>query len=79
MSATRANALRLHKDIRKLFKASKCLLLRSPRDTNRAQRVRLRELFEANNPLIRARTLKENLKALWSHQGPEEAKGFWEG
>ena len=73
-----ANALRHDKAARKVVKASKWLLLRSPRNTNRAQRVRLQELFDANTPLMIAYMLREDLKALWSHRDPVEAKGFWE-
>lgn len=62
-----ANALRRDKAARKFVKASKWQLLRSPRNTNRAQRVRLQELFDANTPLMTTYMLRGDLKALWSH------------
>lgn len=45
--------------------------------TNRADRVRLRELLHANKRLFIAYVLKDDLKQLWRFRYPKSARRFW--
>jgi len=67
------------KKARKVIKTARWLLLRN-RDTiaKDEDRVRLDELLAANEALMTAYVLKDDLKDLWRHTDPEVAKRAWQ-
>lgn len=74
-----AQRLQHDKPARKVVKTSRWLLLRNPDHLKRpSDRVRLRELLDANQRLLSVYLLKEDLKLLWRHQRPELAQRAWE-
>ncbi len=63
---------------RRVIKGVRWLLLRNREHvTNRADRVRLRELLHANKRLFVAYVLKDDLKQLWRFRYPRSARRFW--
>ena len=74
-----ANRLRHDKKARKVVKTARWLLLRNreniPRDEDR---VRLDELLAANQPLMTAYVLKDDLKTLWAHRHEAQARTAWQ-
>ncbi len=71
---------RLERDApeRDLIKGSRWLLLRNPRNLNRSKdRVRLKELLDANRKLTKVHLLREDLKHLWDYTYPGAARRFW--
>lgn len=74
----RQEAARQHsRGERSVIKGSRWLLLRNASNLKRADRVRLRELLDANRRLATVYILKEDLKRLWSYQLPSHALRFW--
>lgn len=59
---------------RRYLKKSRFLLLRNREDLTKGQRVRLRELFAANEPLSTAYILKEDLRAVFRWLEPKVAR-----
>lgn len=75
-----ANRLRHDKRTRKVVKGSRWLLLRNRNNVKkRKDRVRLKELLEANEALATVYVLKDDLKHLWEYRYPGAAKRFWQG
>lgn len=75
-----ANRLRHDKSARKVVKGSRWLLLRNRNNVKkRKDRVRLKELLEANEALATVYVLKDDLKHLWDYSYPGAAKRFWQG
>jgi transposase len=75
-----ANRLRHDRKARQVVKGARWLLLRNRGNIRRrADRVRLRELLEANRALCRVYLLKDDLKALWDYRHVTYARRFWEG
>jgi transposase len=75
-----ANRLRHDRKARQVVKGARWLLLRNRGNIRRrADRVRLRELLEANRSLCRVYLLKDDLKALWDYRHVTYAQRFWEG
>jgi transposase len=63
---------------RRVIKGARWLLLRNREHvTKQADRVRLRELLEANTPLFITYLLKDDLKQLWQFRYPKAAWRFW--
>jgi transposase len=73
-----ANRLRHDKKARKVVKGARWLLLRNRTNiTHREDRIRLRELLDANKRLCTVYLLKDDLKHLWSYRYPAAAMKFW--
>ena len=73
-----ANRLRHDRHARHVIKSSRWLLLRNKENLTRAvDRVRLRELLDANQALLTAYVLKDDLKHLWDFHYPKAARRFW--
>jgi transposase len=72
-----ANRLRRDKKARKLVKGSRWLLLRNRENVRKEDRVRLRELLDANRALFKVYVLRDDLKSLWSYTSPGHALRFW--
>ncbi|HON92953.1 MAG TPA: ISL3 family transposase [Sedimentisphaerales bacterium] len=73
-----ANRLGHDKKARHVVKSARWLLLRNKGNLHRkADRIALRELLDANRPLMTVYVLKDDLKALWSYQYPKAARRFW--
>lgn len=63
---------------RRVIKGTRWLLLRNRENlTNPADRVRLRELLQANRALFVVYVLKDDLKQLWRFRYPNAAHRFW--
>src|ERR1019366_5717732 len=73
-----ANRLRQDKPARLLIKGSRWLLLKNPDNIQKKEdRVRLRELLDANRHLMSVYVLKDDLKELWDCRLPGAAMNFW--
>jgi transposase len=73
-----ANRLRQDKPARQLIKGSRWLLLKNPNNITKPEdRVRLRELLEANRQLMSVYVMKDDLKGLWDYRLPGAARNFW--
>ena len=74
-----ANRLKHDKNARKVVKSSRWLLLRN-RDTIKKDedRIRLDELLAANQALMTAYVLKDDLKELWRFRNADAARNAWE-
>jgi transposase len=74
-----ANRLKHDKTARKVVKSARWLLLRN-RDTIKTDedRVRLDELLAANQALMTAYVLKDDLKGLWSQRSEKDARAAWD-
>jgi transposase len=73
-----ANRLRHDKPARKLVKSARWLLARNPENIARDEdRVRLRELLDANRALFTVYVMKDDLKTLWSYRHSGYAERFW--
>lgn len=73
-----ASRLKDDKKSRKVIRASRWLLLRNSRNLKGEDMLRLQELLEANQNLLKIYLLKEDLKQLWRFSCVEEAELFWE-
>ena len=72
-----ANRLRGDRRRRHVIKSSRWLLLRNRRSLNAAQSVRLDELLEANQALLTAYVLRDELKRLWYYRRQGWAERAW--
>jgi len=73
-----ANRLRHDKPARKLVKTSRWLLARNPENITRPEdKIRLRDLLDANRALFTVYVMKDDLKALWSYKHEGYARRFW--
>ena len=72
-----ANQLRHDKPARRVIKSSRWLLLRNRANLDRGQRVQLDELLEANQPLLTAYLLRDELKRLWFYKRFSYAQRAW--
>jgi transposase len=74
-----ANRLKDDKKARKVVKGARWLLLRN-RDTIKTDedRVRLDELLAANQALMTAYVLRDDLKGLWSQRSETDARAAWQ-
>jgi transposase len=73
-----ANRLREDKKARHVVKSARWLLLRNKENITKSQdRVRLRELLDANKALMTVYVLKDDLKELWDYRYPGAAHRFW--
>ena len=64
--------------LRRVIKGARWLLLRNRATvTRRADRVRLRELLQANRALFTVYVLKDDLTQLWRYRYPGAARRFW--
>jgi transposase len=73
-------AKRLSQDpnARKVVKGARWLLLRNKKNVKKTEdRVRLKELLEANEKLTTVYVLKDDLKHLWDYKYPGAARRFW--
>lgn len=73
-----ANQLRSDKPARRVIKSSRWLLLRNRKNLDRRQTVQLDELLEANQPLLTAYLMREQLKRLWFYRRPGYAQKAWD-
>ncbi len=74
-----ANRLKHDKTARKVIKGARWLLLRNRENIAEGEdRVRLDELLAANQALMTAYVLKDDLKGLWSHRREKDARAAWE-
>lgn len=73
-----ANKLRHDRPARRVIKSSRWLLLRNRRNLEPAQAVQLKELLQANQPLLTAYLMRDELKRLWFYRRPHWAKQAWE-
>lgn len=74
-----ANRLRGDPQARAVVKGSRWLLLRNRRNIRkRADRIRLRELLEANAQIAAVYILRDDLKHLWDYRREGVARRFWE-
>lgn len=75
-----AEAIRLKDDkkSRKVVRTARWLMLRNSRNLKGDDMLRLQELLEANQTLLKIYLLKEDLKQLWRFNCVEEAELFWE-
>ncbi|MER8124910.1 transposase, partial [Acinetobacter baumannii] len=69
-----ANRLRHDKPARRVIKSSRWLLLRNRENLDPRQSVRLDELLDANQPLLTAYLMRDELKRLWFHRHPIRAR-----
>lgn len=75
-----ANRLRKDKKARRVVKSARWLLLRNRANLSRPEdRVRLRELLQANRHLMTVYVLRDDLKHLWDYHYPGAAERFWKG
>lgn len=73
-----ANRLKQDKAARKVVKGARWLLLRNAKNvTRREDKIRLKELLNANRRLATVYILKDDLKHLWEYSYPGAAKRFW--
>jgi transposase len=73
-----ANRLRHSRRDRQVIKSSRWLLLRNRENVVRQEdRVRLREILDANKTLFTVYVLKADLKHLWDFRYPKAARRFW--
>lgn len=64
---------------RRVIKGARWLLLRNRANLrSHAERVRLRELLQANRALFTVYVLKDDLKQLWQYRYPGAARRFWQ-
>lgn len=73
-----ANQLRHDRPARKVLKSSRWLLLRNRENLQPRQAVHLQELLAANQPLLCAYVMREELKRLWFHRRPAVAQRAWD-
>lgn len=72
-----ANALRHDKPARRVVKQAHWLLLRNRASLGDRERVRLEDVLQANQPLMTAYVMKEELKALWTAPDAWEWRCRW--
>jgi transposase len=73
-----ANRLRGDRPARRVVKSARWLLLRNPENIpTEEDRIRLKELLQANRSLMTVYVLKDDLKHLWSYRSEGWAKRFW--
>lgn len=72
-----ANQLRHDRPARTLVKRSRWLLLRNRSHLKDDQALKLEELLQANQPLMTAYLLKDQLKELWYAPSEAEARRRW--
>lgn len=74
-----ANRLRADQPARAVVKGSRWLLLRNRRNIRKhADRVKLRELLQANESIATVYILRDDLKHLWEYRRAGNAERFWE-
>ena len=73
-----ANRLREDKPARKVVKGARWLLLRNRENVRPKDRVKLKELLQANRKLATVYVLKDDLKHLWEYVYEGAARRFWE-
>lgn len=74
-----ANRLRADQPARRVVKSAKWLLLRNRDNVAPREQVRLQELLAANQSIMAAYVLREELKALWRAADPEQAERQCQG
>ena len=60
-----------------MVKSARWLLLRNRSNPHDDERVRLRELLQANRKLMTVYVLRDDLKHLWNYRYPGAARRFW--
>lgn len=78
MRVDKAQRLKHDKAQRKVIKGSPWLLLRNRENVKPKDRVKLRELLQANRRLMTVYVLKDDLKHLWDYRYMRTAVHFWE-
>lgn len=74
-----ANRLRADRPARAVVKGSRWLLLRNRQNIRkREDRVKLRELLQANESIATVYILRDDLKHLWEYRREGNAQRFWE-
>jgi transposase len=73
-----ANRLRGDRDARKVVKGARWLLLRNRGSIERREdRIRLRDLLDANRALLKVYVMRDDLKHLWDYRYRGRAESFW--
>jgi transposase len=75
----RANELRDDKQARKVVKGSKWLLLRNRENLDEDDRIQLKDLLSANEPLAVVDLMRDDLRELWNCCDPIQAEREWTG
>lgn len=73
-----ANQLRQDRPARKVIKSSRWLLLRNRDNLDPRQVLQLNELLQANQPLLIAYLMRDELKRLWFYRRPGWARKAWD-
>lgn len=73
-----AKRVRDDKEARKVIEDSRWLLLRNDETLQEKERVRLKELLDANQNLFTVHLLKDDLKQLWRFRCIDQAERFWD-
>ncbi len=73
-----ANRVRQDRATRRVIKGARWLLLRNRENVPPEDRVRLRELLDANRHLAAVYVLKDDLKHLWAYTYPGAAQRFFD-
>jgi transposase len=73
-----ANKLRHDRPARRVIKSSRWLLLRNRGNLEPSQAIQLKELLQANQPLLTAYLMRDELKRLWFYRRPGWARQAWE-
>lgn len=72
-----ANRLRHDKKARFVVKSARWLLLRNKEHVKGEDKVRLREILDANRALCTTYVLRDDLKQLWAYRYEASAQRFW--
>ncbi|HET6553852.1 MAG TPA: ISL3 family transposase [Dyella sp.] len=72
-----ANHLRQDRPARRVIKSSRWLLLRNRDNLEPRQAVQLKELLQANQPLLSVYLMRDELKRLWFYRRPAWARQAW--
>ncbi len=73
-----ANRLRADQPARQVVKSARWLLLRNAENITPTDRIKLKELLDANRALTIVYVLKDDLKHLWDFTYEGAAKRFWQ-
>jgi transposase len=73
-----ANRLRSQRQDRKVIKSSRWLLLRNRSALNDSQTIKLKEILDANQSLMTAYVLRDELRRLWFYRRRGSARKAWQ-
>jgi transposase len=73
-----ANQLRHDRPARRVIKSSRWILLRNKRNLDPGQAIQLKEILQANQPLLTVYLMRDELKRLWFYQRSGVARRAWD-